>query len=213
MTVGHGQDFSCREGRASKQDMQRDRKNLGTQEAEKTTISSQITALQASLSEASTPDEFCKQIAKIFQVQPTEIALLRLENGCLTFLFPEPLKTAGSIPVSSSSSIVAHTAVSKKAELYNNFSKVKHASIFETVKLGSPEDNSTFSNPPIQKLMSAPVLDQAGSVIGVLQISRKGSDLSSAGADFRPDHLLQLERAAQIASQALFLKKRAAAAR
>jgi hypothetical protein len=191
--------------------MQRGKRNLGTDPAETTAIASGITALQSSVSDNATADQFCNQLSRIFQVQSTEVALLQLEKGCLKFLFPPQLKTAGSIPVSSSSSIVAHTSMSKKAELYNNFPKVKHASIFETVKLGSPEDNSTFTNPPIQKLMSAPVLDEAGNVAGVLQICRKGYDLASAGPDFSSEHLHQLERAANIAAQSPFMKKRSAA--
>src|SRR5664279_2456289 len=191
--------------------MQRAKRNLGTDPEETAAIASAITTLQGAVSDNSTPDQFCGRLAKIFQVQPTEVALLQLEKGCLKFLFPPQLKTAGSIPVSSSSSIVAHTSMSKKAELYNNFPKVKHASIFETVKLGSPEDNSTFTNPPIQKLMSAPVLDEAGNVAGVLQISRKGYDLASAGPDFSLEHLHQVERAARVAAQAPFMKKHSAA--
>jgi hypothetical protein len=188
------------------------RRNHGTDRADTAAIAAAITALQASVSEIATPEQFCNRLAKVFRVQQTEVALLQLERGCLTFLFPPQLKTAGSIPVSSSSSIVAHTASSRKAELYNNFQKVKHASIFETVRLGSPEDNSSF-NAPIQKLMSAPVLDEAGDVAGVLQISRKGYDLATAGPDFSPEHLLQVERAAKVAAQASFMKKRSAASR
>jgi len=191
--------------------MQWGKKNLGADLGGTAAIASGIKALQGSLSDNTTPDQFCEQLARIFQVQPTEVALLQLEKGCLRFLFPPQLKTAGSIPVSSSSSIVAHTAMSKKAEFFNNFSKVKHASIFETVRLGSPEDNSTFTNPPIQKLLSAPVLDEAGNVAGVLQISRKGYELSSAGPDFSLEHLHHIERAASIAAHARFMKKRSAA--
>jgi hypothetical protein len=192
--------------------MQRGRKNFGADPAEAAAITSGLAALQASLSAQSTPEEFCDRLAKIFQVQRTEVALLQLEKGCLKFLYPPQLKIAGSIPVSSSSSIAAHTASSKKAELYNNFPKIKHASIFETVKLGSPEENSTFTNPPIQKLVSAPVLDEAGNVAGVLQICRKGYDLVSAGPDFNPEYLRQVEEAAAVAAQAPFMKQRSAAA-
>lgn len=191
--------------------MQRIKKNFGSDPAETAAIAAAIATLQGSVSEQVTPDQFCNQLSRIFQVTQTEVALLQLEGGCLKFIFPPQLRIAGSIPVSSSSSIVAHTAMSKKAELYNNFPKVKHASIFETVKLGSPEDNSTFTNPPIQKLMSAPVLDEAGNVAGVLQICRKGYDLASAGPDFSSAHLLHLERAAKVAAQAPFMKKRSAA--
>jgi hypothetical protein len=189
--------------------MQRGKRNIETDPAETAAIASGITALQDSVSEKSTADEFCHQLAKIFQVEPTEVALLQLEKGCLRFLFPSQLKIAGSIPASSSSSIVAHTAMSKKSEFYNNFLKVKHASVFESVKLSVPEDNSS-THTPIQKLMSAPVLDEAGNVAGVLQICRKGYDLASVGPDFTSEHLHQLERAARLAAQAPFMKKRSA---
>ena len=176
------------------------------------TIASGLAVLQGSLTEHTSPEQFCHELAKVFQVQSTEVALLQLEAGCLRFLFPPPLRTAGSIPVSSSSAIAARTASSKKSELYNNFAKIKHASIFETVKLGSPEENSTFTNPPIQKLMSAPVLDDEGNVLAVIQLCRKGYDLHSCGPDFSLEHLHHLERAARITAKAAFLRKRSSTA-
>ena len=156
-----------------------------------------------------TPDEFCTKLAKALRVRPTEVALLRLDKGLLRFLFPDALKTAGAIPVSSSSSVAAHTAIAKKVELYNGFTKVKHASIFEAVRLDKPEDKETITAPehsPIQKLMSAPVLNEQGKVLGVIQISRKGSDLRSAGPDFTLDDLQQLEKVAQIVANSPFMQ-------
>jgi len=164
-----------------------------------------LAALENLASENFSADQGCKELSKIFQVQATEVALFRLEEGCLKFLFPNQLSTAGSIPLSSSSTIAAHTAISKKSELYNNFSRVKHASIFETVKLGDAED--TPSKPPIQKLMSAPVLDAEGNVLGVIQICRKGFDPPSAGPDFTLDDLRQLERAAMVVGRAALMRK------
>ena len=102
-----------------------------------------------------TPRQVCGVLAKMFQVQQTEVAILRLDRGLLHFIFPEELRTAGSIPISSSS-IAAHTAISKKSEIFNNFARVKHASVFETVKLGTAEGMDTSEPLPIQKLMSAP---------------------------------------------------------
>ena len=151
-----------------------------------------------------TPAEYCAQLAAILHVRPTEVALLRLEKGLLRFLFPEELKTAGAIPVSSSSAVAAHTANTKKVELFNNFSKVKHASIFETVKLGSAESSDLA---PIQKLMSAPVLNRENQVVGVIQVCRKGLDVTMAGADFTLDHLNLLERAARVAADQPFLAR------
>jgi hypothetical protein len=158
------------------------------------------------LSHSTTPQQFCSALAKLFGVRPTEVALMRLEKGLLSFLHPEQLKTAGSIPVSSSSAVAAHTASTKKTELFNAFVKVKHASIFESVKLNVSEDGETNVQNTIQKLMSAPVLDQQRKVLGVVQVSRKGFDTASAGPDFSTDDLQQLELAAKVLSKLPFLK-------
>ena len=84
--------------------------------------------------------DLCMVLAKIFRVQYTEVALLRLEGGLLRFVFPEYLRTTGAIPLSSKA-VAAHTALSKKAEIFNNFARVKHASIFETIKPSSNDSD------------------------------------------------------------------------
>ena len=143
------------------------------------------------------PRQVCGVLAKMFQVQQTEVAILRLHSGLLNFIYPEELCSAGSIPISSSS-IAAHTAISKKSEIFNNFARVKHASVFETVKLEVSEGIDTSEPLPIQKLMSAPVMDENSRVLGVIQISRKGSEATFAGADFSREDLHELEMAAGI---------------
>ena len=148
----------------------------------------------------------CIELSRLFRVRQTEVALLRLENGLLRFLFPAELATAGAIPLSSSSAIAAHTASAKKVELYNSFLKVKHASVFESVKLGNPEENAKWEQPPIQRLMSAPVLDAQGSVLGVIQVCRKGLDLSSSGLEFSLEDLRHLELAAESLAKASFMQ-------
>src|ERR1700730_4304651 len=85
------------------------------------------------LGQGVTPLDACIVLAKVFHVQYTEVAMLRLEDGLLRFIFPEHLRTTGAIPISGKA-IAAHTALSKKAEIFNNFARVKHASIFEAVK-------------------------------------------------------------------------------
>jgi hypothetical protein len=160
-----------------------------------------------SAANTTTPALFCATLAKQFGVRSSEIALLRLDKGLLKFLFPEHLKTAGAIPVSSSSAVAAHTAMTKKVELFNNFVKVRHANIFEAVKSTGGGEEITPEQPPIQKLMSAPVLDADRDVVGVIQISRKGFDLKSAGPDFTLDDLQHLETAAKNLAQLPFLKE------
>lgn len=167
-------------------------------------------SLERLLKENPSPEKFCAELCKTFRVRATEIALLQLEKGLLRFLHPEQLKTAGTIPVSSSSSIAAHTAVTRKVELFNTFAKVKHASIFEKVRLDAPEKERDENQPPeqapIQKLMSAPVLNHEGKVLGVIQVCRKAFELSAAGRDFDLDDLHHLELAAKALAQAPFMR-------
>lgn len=145
--------------------------------------------------------DLCIVLAKIFKVQHTEVALLRLEKGLLRFVYPEHLRTTGAIPLSSKA-VAAHTALSKKAEIFNNFAKVKHASIFETIKPEAADPMEEAPIPePIQKLMSVPIMDRDSKVAGVIQISRKGLDPRFA-PDFTREDLHDLEIAAGLLSTA-----------
>ena len=143
--------------------------------------------------------DLCMVLAKIFRVQYTEVALMRLEGGSLFFVFPEYLRTSGAIPLSSKA-VAAHTALSKKAEIFNNFARVKHASIFETIKPGQ-DDPEQAPPAPIQKLMSVPIMDRDLTVVGVIQISRKALDARFA-QDFSREDLHDLELAAEILASA-----------
>jgi hypothetical protein len=148
------------------------------------------------LGEGVTPLEVSMVLAKVFKVQYAEVALLRLEGGLLKFLFPEHLRTTGAIPISSKA-VAAHTALSKKAEIFNNFARVKHASIFETIKAVGSEADEPAQPAPIQKLMSVPILDHQLTVLGVIQISRKGLDPRFT-QDFSREDLHDLELAAGV---------------
>jgi len=145
----------------------------------------QLAGLEAS---ESTPESICASVAKMFEVRQTEVALLELSGSLLTFIYPAELKTAGAIPLSSSA-VAARTAQTKRAELFNGFTQVKHFSVFELVKLGDTGLNEQV----IQKLMSAPVLDSNGEVVGVIQVSRKAPRPAAAGPDFTSDDLRRLE--------------------
>ena len=148
------------------------------------------------LGQGVTPLDISMVLAKVFKVQHAEVALLRLEGGLLKFIFPEHLRTTGAIPISSKA-VAAHTALSKKAEIFNNFARVKHASIFETIKPVGAEVEDPALPAPIQKLMSVPILDQHLTVLGVIQISRKGTDARFT-QDFSREDLHDLELAAGV---------------
>src|SRR5216683_2928751 len=146
-----------------------------------------------------TPLDVSMILARVFKVQHAEVALLRLEGGLLKFVFPEHLRTTGAIPISSKA-VAAHTALSKKAEIFNNFARVKHASIFETIKPVGVQDDAPAQPVPIQKLMSVPILDHQSTVLGVIQISRKGVDPRFT-QDFSREDLHDLEIAAGVRSE------------
>lgn len=140
----------------------------------------------------STPDSICAGVARIFQVRDTEVALLEVSGRMLNFLYPAELKTAGAIPLASSS-VAARTARTKQSELHNGFAEVKHYSIFELVKLG----DTGLDDQVIQKLMSAPIIATNGEVSGVIQVSRKAPRPAAAGPDFTPEDLRKLESVAR----------------
>lgn len=140
------------------------------------------------------PNQLSRVLAQHFGVRSTEVGLLFRHEYFLKFLYPVELQAAGSIPLSGSS-VAARTATSRRADVFNNFARVPHRSIFETIKLKDSE-----APQPIQKLMSAPVFGSNGDVVGVLQVSRKGDTPHQAGADFTQADIEKLTHAAQIIS-------------
>ena len=120
-----------------------------------------------------------EKIARTLGVKNEEVAILAVSNRWrhLHFLVPEALKNVGFIPLSSNSSLAARTARDSRPEIENNFATSRHSTIFESVKVGAEPAEA------IQKIVSAPILHD-GKVIGVIQVSRKGSTPHSAGPDF-----------------------------
>jgi len=100
----------------------------------------------------------------------------------LHFLVPEALKNVGFVPLSSNSALSARTARESRPEIENNFASMRHATVFESIKI------SDGASGTIQKMISAPILLD-GKVIGVIQVSRKGANPHTAGPDFTADDL------------------------
>jgi hypothetical protein len=105
------------------------------------------------------------------------------------------LQSAGSIPLTSSA-VAARTATTKQAEIFNNFPRVPHHTIFEQIRLNGSQPLNEMPD-PIQKLMSAPILGDGGFVLGIIQVCRKGMTPGIAGPDFTEDDLELLRGAAR----------------
>ena len=131
--------------------------------------------------------QIAEALGTMFDVDPDEVAILALtaNSKSLKFVIPEKLAVVGTIPLTSTSALAARTARERKAELVNNFSTSRHASVFEGVPLGRRQGET------IHKIMSAPILDGT-KVMGVVQISRKGHSSADAGPDFTQKDLRAL---------------------
>lgn len=125
-----------------------------------------------------------ERIARNLSVRTDEVAILGISNRWrhLHFVVPEALKNVGFIPLSSKSALAARTSRESRPEIINDFTSVKHASVFEGVKLAAEGAEV------IQKIISAPILS-GERVVGVIQISRKGASAKVAGPDFTSDDL------------------------
>jgi hypothetical protein len=156
------------------------------------------------LEKSVSPDTACVKLARILRVARSEIALLRLEKGRLRFIYPAELRDAGTIPLSGSA-VAARTAVTRTSLLSNSFARVRHVSLFESVKLHDGEASEEIDPMPIQKIISVPMIS-GGKVVGVIQVSRKGLDPALAGTDFTTDDLKLLEQSAQILAEKPFMQ-------
>ncbi|HWZ97906.1 MAG TPA: GAF domain-containing protein [Candidatus Dormibacteraeota bacterium] len=128
-----------------------------------------------------------ERIAKSLGVKAEEVAILAVSTKWrhLHFLVPQALKNVGFIPLSSPSALAARTARENRTEVDNHFHETRHASVFEGVKTES------LSAEAIQKIVSAPIVC-GDKVVGVLQVSRKGTSAASAGPDFTSDDLTKV---------------------
>ncbi len=165
-----------------------------------------IKELEKMLADSPSPERASAKLAQMLNVARNEVAVLRLEKGSLRFVYPPELRAAGVIPVSSPA-VAARTAATGTSLMSNSFARMKHVSLFESVRLGGRDDNQASELMPIQKIMSVPVAQPGGKVVGVIQVSRKGLDSSLAGIDFTTEDLKRLEQAASILARMPFMEE------
>jgi hypothetical protein len=133
------------------------------------------------------------ELARVFQVHPEEVGILRVEKDSLVFAHPVKLHNVGRIPLNSAAAVAARTVHSRKAEIINNFARTRHATFFEMVDVSGKgaEKKPTREELVIQKMMTAPVIAD-NQAVGVIQICRKGATAPAAGPDFIPAELQKL---------------------
>ncbi len=140
-------------------------------------------------------EKIAAALAAEFKVRLEEVGILRIEEESLVFVHPAKLHNVGRIPLNNASSVAVRALNTKRPEIMNNFTKTKHTTFFEMVDLsGQPAKggaNPEKEHQTIQKLMSVPVI-AAGKVAGVIQVSRKGKSLITAGPDFTSADLQKL---------------------
>lgn len=145
-------------------------------------------AEQATPIDSASLTAFSDKLAGIFGVKPDEVAILALIAGGkhLKFVVPEKLQAVGTIPVNSTTALVARTVRERRPDILNQFAGSRHASVFEGVPLGRRDGEM------IQKIMSVPIIS-GEKVVGVVQISRKGRTQQEAGTDFGSGDLRTLQ--------------------
>ena len=147
-----------------------------------------------------TPERVCTELAELFGVRRHEVALLHTQGCLLKFLFPTELRGVGCVPMSGYG-VAARTAQSRKAGVFNDFVQVRHHRFFELIDL---ERNQGDVDPlVIHKMMSAPIVDARGTVLGVIQVSRKGFNGTDAGPDFTREDLDSLQSVARVIARAM----------
>jgi len=146
---------------------------------------------------------FSEKLAAMFGVKCDEVAILAVtgKGKHLAFLVPEKLKAVGSIPLNSTTALVARTARERRPDILNQFAGSRHASVFEGVPLGQREGEM------IQKIMSVPIISGTD-VVGVVQISRKGRTQQESGADFGSGDLRALQELSPMLAQFIKLSKK-----
>lgn len=128
-------------------------------------------------------------LAEAFGVNADEVAILLLADNGQMFRFGYPIKLYDGkmnvFPVGSQS-IAGQVFRAKLGRIDNDATKVRHLSFYEQIRMSERPANL------IQKMITAPVITPAGKVIGVSQISRKGTSLEDSGAAFSQTDLVQL---------------------
>jgi hypothetical protein len=98
---------------------------------------------------ATTPElsfaSVAERIAQSLSVRTEEVTILGVSHRWwhLHFVAPEALKNVGFIPPSSKTALAARTTRENRREIINDFTSVKHANVFEAVKVAAEKPSSS----------------------------------------------------------------------
>ena len=130
-------------------------------------------------------------LSRVFTVEPGEVAIFSIDDRleCFNFLWPPEMRSSGAIPFSANRSLVATTASERRGIMSNGFASTPHLFVFESY--------GREKNPPIQKIMSVPMLD-GDQLKGVIQVCRKGEDGEASLKNFTEPELAALSEMAKV---------------
>jgi hypothetical protein len=149
-----------------------------------------VEAMKRTLREAAPPHRFDKilDLATDFLVEalsgdPSKgqaaVLMVLPESQQLAFTFPIHLAGGNMIPIDRDS-FAGRAVMEKNVLIENNAAKEVHRDVFE--RIPGPGGQART----IQKMLAAPIFDQQGEVLGIIEISRTGSTPEEAGPDFSP---------------------------
>ncbi len=158
------------------------------------------TGLESRIAAASSPkmriEIIAEALSELFRVKLDEVAIFSLDKSrdVLVFVWPDSLKSVGSIPLSAHRCLVTETALDNKCVLDNSFASTPHLYMFEHFLTDKTK------RIPIQKIMSSPINDGV-TLKGVIQIARKGESRDTSGEDFQSIDIENLSSVAAVISR------------
>ncbi len=121
----------------------------------------------------------------------TAVLMVDPELEQLTFAYPEHLARGNILPVDRNS-FAGQVVLEKSVMLQNNVPDEPHKDFFERIPDSEGEVRA------IQKMIASPLFGGDGEVIGVVEVSRTGSESAGPDANFTPQDVTNLEKSCRV---------------
>jgi len=123
----------------------------------------------------------------------TAILMVDQDLSHLAFAYPEHLAQGNVLPIDNKS-FAGQVVLKKSILVENSVPEEPHKDFFE--RIPDPEGNVRS----IQKMIASPLFDQNKEVIGVVEVSRAGSESAGVDANFTPKDVENLKKCCQVFS-------------